>query len=627
MKLIFLCSISFWLFSISISFAQSAGEIMIQKADSLKNHDVDESIKMAKKALEQFGGQAAIFVSSTTILGEAYRTKGNYDSSLYYSRIGLEKALKINDTINAIFFYINMGSNYYLKAEYSNALDVLKKCSKLYRAFGYNKKTDEISPLDYAKLLNNIATAFIKTGRYDSSLVYFIQAIKIKEKNEAPKRTLIVSKINIGSLYLALKDYENSEIWINKALDDAILEEDSGNMASCYSNLGILYKRIGDTTVAIENYKKSLTINENLGNHRNLSIVLQNLALLLTSQERYDEAYKYFTMALANNNKTNANNCRLHLAICRMFAEQKQYDSAISHGNIAMRLAKESGNIDVQIEDYDLLHQAYKGKKRFAEALDNLEKYNTLKDSISNQENLEYIQKLKEEFETERKESEIVFLKKLNESESQKAKAIQGRQRLIIIITVLTLALFIVIAISYFRKKRREKKLFLVEKKLLETDIQNKELMSKELETEIAYKTKQLTTHALNMMQQNQVLIDIQEKLKKISKQVGTDLSNEFKTIIRDINLSQKTEKDWELFKKYFENVNKDFYKKLKAINPKLNTHDYRLAALISLNLNIKESAALLNISPNSVKTARHRLRTRLKIESGEDLYVFISKL
>ncbi len=125
----------------------------------------------------------------------------------------------------------------------------------MYGAFGYEKETDKITPLDYAKLLNNIATAYIKTGRYDSSLVYFIKSIKVKEENNAPVKTLIVSKINIGSLYLALKDYENSEIWIIEALDNAILEKDSGNMATCYANLGILYKKTGDTTKAIENYK------------------------------------------------------------------------------------------------------------------------------------------------------------------------------------------------------------------------------------------------------------------------------------------------------------------------------------------------------------------------------------
>jgi len=65
----------------------------------------------------------------------------------------------------------------------------------------------------------------------------------------------------------------------------------------------------------------------------------------------------------------------------------------------------------------------------------------------------------------------------------------------------------------------------------------------------------------------------------------------------------------------------------LLAINPNLSTNDYRLAALISLNLSIKESATLLNISPNSVKTARYRLRTKLNVETGQDLFVFLNKL
>jgi len=236
MKSIFLSTISFCLFSVSLLFSQSAGEILIQKADSLKSINIDESIKLAKKAMDDFGGEATIFVSSATILGEAYRSLGNYDSSIYYCNIGLEKALEINDTVSAIFCYINRGSDYYAKAEYSRSLDDLNKCNKLYGSFGYEKETDKITPLDYAKLLNNIATAYIKTGRYDSSLVYFIKSIKVKEDNNALIKTLIVSKINIGSLYLALKDYENSETWIKDALENATLEKDSGNMATCFPN-------------------------------------------------------------------------------------------------------------------------------------------------------------------------------------------------------------------------------------------------------------------------------------------------------------------------------------------------------------------------------------------------------
>ena len=85
---------------------------------------------------------------------------------------------------------------------------------------------------------------------------------------------------------------------------------------------------------------------------------------------------------------------------------------------------------------------------------------------------------------------------------------------MVITVTVLALLLLIVVSISYFFKKKKEKELHYTEKKLLEADIQNRKLARKELEMEIIFKTKQLTTHALNMLQKNQMLNDILEKLK-----------------------------------------------------------------------------------------------------------------
>ncbi len=627
MKLPFL---SFFLLNfilITSSYSQTESEILLQKADSLLKDNPELSIKFAQKAFDSFGDNGQVFVNSTSILAEAYRRKGNYDSAEYYTGIGLEKALNNKDTVNIIFFYLNKGSDYYYKADYSKALANSKEAERYYESFGIETKTDDISPLNYAKLLNNIGTAHIKTGSYDSSLIYFIKSIKIKEKHNAPRHTMIVSKINIGSIYLALKDYKNSEIWLSKALEDASIEQDSGYMARCYANLGVLYKKTGDTTKAIENYKKGLAINIKMGDHRNQAIICQNLALLLSSQEKFSEAYDCFISALKNNNEIHANNGRLHLAIGRMFWEQKLYDSTINPCNLSMELAIKSGNIDVQLEDYELLYQAYKDKNSFHEAYDNIENYLVLKDSINTKENQKNIQKLKTEFETERKEEEILFLKELNQSEHLKSAAIQSRQRMIIIVIFLALALVVVAALFYFTKKKKEKELYLIEKKLLETELQKKELAHKKLNNEVNFKTKQLTTHALNMLQRNEVLAGIQEKLNNIASQVGDKYSTEFKSIKRDISQNQKSEKEWELFKNYFENVNKDFNSKLRKINPNLSTHDYRLAALISLNLNIKETSALLHISPNSVKIARHRLRKRLNIESGVDLYVFLSKM
>jgi len=626
MKQVFLSIFLLIIFSDISLFSQTEGELLIQKADSLLKDKPNEAIKLANTAIANFGNEGQTFVDAAAIISEAYRGKEEYDSAEVFTTRGLKRALEIQDTINIIFFYINSGFDFYFKADYTNALSDFENSSVFYKAYGFDRNTGKISPLHYARLLNNIASTYIKTGRHDSSLVYFIRSMKIREANNAPPEMINVGKLNIGSIYLMIQDYVNSEVWLNNALQGALIVKDSGNIEKCYANLGILYKKIGDTTKSIEFSRKSLAICESMGDHRNQAIALQNLAILFTNQKKYDEAYYYFEKGLEENNLIGANNSRLHLGLSELFLVQKNYERAIYHGKLAIKLAEESGDMHVQIENFMYLYKAYEGMGKYSEANKNIEKYLHLKDSITTKENQEFIQKLKTEFETERKENEIVFLKKLNESENVKAKAIQSRQRLIIIVSLLALALLIVLSISFYFKKKKERELHMVEKKLLEADLQNKELASKELQTEITFKTKQLTTHALNMLQKNQMLSDILEKLKKTSKLVDSSLNMEFKSIIRDISQSQKTEKDWELFKNYFENVNKDFFKKLKEINPNLGTHDYRLAALISLNLNIKETAALLNISPNSVKTARYRLRSRLNIESGEDLYRFLSK-
>ncbi len=631
MKFTFVSVFVIPLLFVSIAFSQTTsplpGKSILREADSLLFIDADASIGKAKSVLQYFGDNDTLFVDATFLLAQAYREKRIYDSVDYYANICLQKALELQDTVNIIYSYTNLGSDYYLIAEYAKALNELKKSETYYKAFGTERETDKISPLYYAKLLNNMATAYIKTAHYDSSLRCFIESIKIKEANHAAAGTLIVSKINIGSIYLAIKDYANGEVWLKEALADATYVQDSVYMARCYANLGVLYKKTGDTSRAIVNYKKALGINESRGDHRNQAIVLQNLALLLSSQKKYREAHAYFIRALDNNNTIHANNSRLHLAISRMFVEQQMYDSSIVHSQLSLQLSRQNGNIDVLLEDYELLAKAHKEKKQFHKAYNYIEKYVALKDSITNNKNQKYIQNLKTEFETERKENEIVFLKELNQSEHAKSLSIQSKQRLTIIVVLLALLLIIVVALLYFAKKKKEKELYLMEKQLLETNLKNKELESNKLQMEVNFKARQLTTHALNMLQNNQLLEDVQKKLNVIATQVDDELSMKFNAIVKEIGVGRRTEKDWELFKNYFENINKGFMKNLRAINPKLSTHDCRLAALTSLNLNIKETASLLSISPSSVKIARYRLRKRLKLEKGEDLYAFLNKL
>ncbi len=65
----------------------------------------------------------------------------------------------------------------------------------------------------------------------------------------------------------------------------------------------------------------------------------------------------------------------------------------------------------------------------------------------------------------------------------------------------------------------------------------------------------------------------------------------------------------------------------LKDRYPDLTPNEMRLSALVKLNLTIKEMAAILGISPDSVKTARYRLRKKLELNTEENLTDFMLQL
>ncbi|HNP98308.1 MAG TPA: LuxR C-terminal-related transcriptional regulator, partial [Bacteroidia bacterium] len=86
-------------------------------------------------------------------------------------------------------------------------------------------------------------------------------------------------------------------------------------------------------------------------------------------------------------------------------------------------------------------------------------------------------------------------------------------------------------------------------------------------------------------------------------------------------------EKECADFNVQFESINKNFYERIRQAYPDISPNDLKVCALIKLNLSIKEMAGILNISPDSVKTARYRLRKKLQLNSEDNLTEFILKL
>lgn len=138
---------------------------------------------------------------------------------------------------------------------------------------------------------------------------------------------------------------------------------------------------------------------------------------------------------------------------------------------------------------------------------------------------------------------------------------------------------------------------------------------------------KRLTSFSLNQIQKNAVLDEMSEKVASLKKQADPDMFREFNQLHRGLQETFNIDKEWENFNVFFEGVHNGFVQRLKSYQPELTHAEVKLCALVKLNLTLKESANVLGISPDSVKTARYRLKKRLLLGKEESLTEFLERM
>lgn len=153
-------------------------------------------------------------------------------------------------------------------------------------------------------------------------------------------------------------------------------------------------------------------------------------------------------------------------------------------------------------------------------------------------------------------------------------------------------------------------------------------LKDEQLQKELELKDKQLTTHALTLIQKNQAIQEIGEAINAaLKKKDLEEIVNDLRQIGKQIEDTARTEEKWDEFKLYFEQVYTGFYSKLKISSPDLTPNDLKHCALIRLNLSLSESASLLGISSESVRMSRFRIQKKLDLHSQQALVDFLMKL
>ena len=139
-------------------------------------------------------------------------------------------------------------------------------------------------------------------------------------------------------------------------------------------------------------------------------------------------------------------------------------------------------------------------------------------------------------------------------------------------------------------------------------------------------KKKELVSSALRLVQISELNNSLISELAKINPFVNKQASDMIRQIIKLFN-SSTDEKIWEDFLNRFENVYEIFYKRLHEEFPDLSPGEQKLCALLRLNISTKDIAAITFQNPQSIDTARYRLRKKLNLGPDENLVDFLLRL
>ncbi len=479
-----------------------------------------------------------------------------------------------------------------------------------------------------AKANRIIGVAYWAQGNQNKALEYLNTSHKVYN-TIADKTGLANTRLNIGMVYADLKEYEKALHYYEQAINEFTALELKGRIATTFTKIGTILIAQHKDAEALQYLTYALKMHINNDFTYGIAEAYNRLGVLYLHKNEIEQASYHIKKSMELGSKVSdidglTNNLIIYGKILRL---SNNLDEAAIELNKGLVLAKENNLKKYELFAYEELKELKKQQYKPEEAFVFYDKYITLKDSLFNSEKSKQIAYLEFENELDRKDKELLALK------AQEKKDNLIKFILILGVTILSICGYVIYSISK-QRARKSKELSAKTQELLESayalsqkDLENSELKQQELKQQLDFKNKELSSYALNFIKKNEVVQQLQSTIQGVKRSPNIEKDKLIADLNKVIRKNLSIDRDWEDFSRFFEDAHQGFYSKLKSKHGDLGTNDLKICSLIRLNLNIKETASILAISPESVKTARYRLRKKLELDSRQEILTYLLQL
>jgi len=421
---------------------------LIELGWELKYSNPDSSILLTQEALSL--GKTRSYIKGLALanrnMAAIYIIRGKSREGLVYA----EKALE----------HINKTDNIFQKGKILNLLGIIHRDIKNYRkSLEYQDQSLQIfrqlkDTFELAGNLNNLGLIYKQLGNREEALRIYLEVFEIEQKQ---KNAFGISRTsnNLATIYHEMGKFKLAESMFILSIKTA---QSAGNKqfeAASIHGLGLLYQQNNLLDKAIVEYKKAIIINREVGFYEFLGNNLVQLAAVYETCGNYKEAYTTFNDALEVFKSINSP-WQQAVALNGMSVQQRNLKNYLK----ARELAEKAHMISDSLKDIDalaLIHfNLYKIDKETGlpgQALDHLEEYLVLYDSIKTNENSQLLEEIQTRYEVKNIEADNSRLKSENLYQQQVIKI--QRYAAAGIVLVLVLISVLAVAISLGRKRLR----------------------------------------------------------------------------------------------------------------------------------------------------------------------------
>lgn len=428
---------------------------MIDAINKQKESNPELALRLVNNALSK-----AKVAENKVLLGRLLVLKGEinleqqqYDSipsiarrALKYSKRSKKEDLRKNYQLLAdVYFKIYIPDS--AIAYYDKALELTEK------------KNVELR-LSYLLKLGALES---ENGSYTQALTHCIDALKIAESYPELERYIALLNNRIGSIYNQQESHLKAIQYFKKATRSHRRLGDSTGVAESIANSGMAYLNMKLFEKAKINFQKALDVYNNNNDQNGIAKMHDKLGLLEYTKGNYKEAISLQNQALRTRLKSK--NYRdlpeSYVGLSNSYLAIKRYDDALNATRSGMEVTRKTSSSPQLLDMYRQFYLIYKDLNYKDSALWYHERYEKLKDSISQRANDELLIRLQSAFETERRQRELDEIKRENELQEERLDNYQRMKRqdaslkaLFIVVIIVLLA----VAVLFYSRYRIKSK-------------------------------------------------------------------------------------------------------------------------------------------------------------------------